>query len=109
MAYWQLFYHLVWTTREREALIDEAVQQIVRRSILTTCKEQGVVLHGLGMMPDHVHVAASIPPRVAVAPVVGRLKGAASHAVNDVARRGHGEGAFAWQAEYGAFWAEGPA
>lgn len=33
-------------------------------------------------MEEHVHVVASIPPRLAVASFVGQLKGASSHWIN---------------------------
>jgi putative transposase len=50
-------------------------------------------------MPEHVHVAISIPPKLAVAKVVGQLKGASSHHINE----NYADGSFAWQAEYGVF------
>lgn len=98
MPYWRLFYHLVWATRGREPSVDEALARVVEWSIRTTCTDQKVILHAVGVMPDHVHVAVSIPPSVAVSTFVGRLKGASSHAINDVSPTL----AFAWQAEYGA-------
>jgi putative transposase len=51
-------------------------------------------------MPDHAHVAVSIPPSIAISTFGGRMKGAASHLVNHT----NGPDApepFAWQAEYG--------
>jgi putative transposase len=53
--------------------------------------------HAIGGMPDHIHIAIPIPPKLSIATVVGQLKGASSHHVNDL----HAEGSFAWQAEYG--------
>ncbi|MGH2535591.1 MAG: IS200/IS605 family transposase [Thermomicrobiales bacterium] len=51
-------------------------------------------------MPDHIHVAVSIPPSILISTVVGRLKGASAHAVNH-----NGQwtvsSPFAWQGEYG--------
>jgi len=49
-------------------------------------------------MPDHVHLAVSIPPTLAVTDAIARLKGSASHYVNQSMAR---EGRFAWQSEYG--------
>jgi putative transposase len=48
-------------------------------------------------MSEHVHVAISIPPKLAVATLIGQLKGASSHHINDH----YMDGTFAWQAEYG--------
>ena len=51
-------------------------------------------------MPDHVHLAISVPPRIAVSTLVRQLKGSASHLLNRMARDGrHGD--FGWQKEYG--------
>ncbi len=48
---------------------------------------------------DHVRVALSIPPKRAVAEMVGQLKGGSSHFVpHEIAP----EVGFAWQREYGA-------
>ena len=53
--------------------------------------------HAIGGMSDHIHVAISIPPKLAVATLIGKLKGSSSHHVNE--RYAHGS--FLWQAEYG--------
>jgi REP element-mobilizing transposase RayT len=94
-----LFYYLVWSTKGREPLITQAVAAVLERSVRASCDEQQVLIHAFGTMPDHVHLAASIPPALAIAKVVGRLKGAATDTINEtVAQDDH----FAWQAEYGA-------
>jgi putative transposase len=101
VAFWRLFYHLVWATKGREPLLVGDVADAVERSLRTTCKEQEVRLIAYGPMPDHLHLVLSIPPRLAVADVVGRLKGAASYVANGVK---HGQDArFAWQGEYGVY------
>jgi putative transposase len=57
-------------------------------------------LHAIIGMADHTHVVISIPPKLAVATLVGHLKGASSHHVNDVILSCN---SFAWQSEYGVF------
>jgi putative transposase len=51
------------------------------------------------MVNDHIHLALSIPPTVAVADAIGRLKGASSHLIGQRLTQQTG---FAWQSEYGA-------
>ena len=101
MPYWRLFYHLVWATEERAPLIDEAVAAALERSFRATCEETSVRVFAVGLMPDHVHLVVSIPPRIALADIAGRLKGASSYAAKgpDLSTR---QSHFAWQAEYGA-------
>ena len=99
MPYWRLHYHLVWATKNREPIIDKAAEQTIRQSISSTARSLRLTLHAVGMVEDHVHVAASIPPSVAVSEAVGRLKGASSHALRNGASA---QPEFQWQAEYGA-------
>jgi len=98
VPYWRLFYHLVWATKGRLVVLGGDLVRVVERSVRSTACDQKAIVHAVGMMPDHVHVTVSLPPSVAVATSVGRLKGAASHAVN-AATASTG---FAWQTEYGA-------
>lgn len=98
MTYWRLYYHLVWATTKREPLIDHEVEALLQRSFRATCHEMRVIVHAIGMMPDHVHLAVSIPPSVAISDAARRLKGSASHLVNETAGR---QVTFAWQPEYG--------
>ena|SRR5215203_1883047 len=101
MPKWRLFYHIVWATKGRAPLINETTESVIRVSIQTTCRSEKSILHALGMMPDHGHVAASVPPSVSLARFVGHLKGSSAHAVN--ASASTGDNVFAWQAEYGVF------
>jgi putative transposase len=98
VPYWRVYYHLVWSTYRRLPLIDDDVADLIERSIKTTCHDLKILVHAFGTMPDHVHVAVSIPPTLAVSTAVGRMKGAASHLVNQRSADG---GSFTWQTEYG--------
>lgn len=104
MPYWRLFYHLIWSTRHRAPLIGDAEEPILRRSFHLTCQDLGAIPHAVGIMPDHVHVVVSAPPKIAPAELAKRLKGASAHAINEDKGRDRArqpEAAFAWQAEYG--------
>ena len=101
MTYWRLFCHLVWGTKARESLIDDERADVIERSIRAACHEMGVIVHALGGMPDHRHLAVSIPPRLAIADFMRRIKGESSHLLNHSAGRDGGSW-FGWQAEYGA-------
>jgi putative transposase len=95
-----LFYHLVWATRNREPLIDDERVAVLQRSFRAIAHEHGAMIHAIGIMPEHVHIAVSIPPRIAVSTFVKELKGESSHLLNRAVEQPEGDW-FAWQAEYG--------
>jgi putative transposase len=99
VPFWKLHYHLVWATHGREPMIDEEAESIIRRSVWTTARSTKIHIHAIGMVADHIHVLASIPPSIAVSEAMRRFKGGSSHAVND-GRSITAE--FRCQAEYGA-------
>jgi putative transposase len=100
VSYWRLFYHVVWGTKRREALIDSTRADAIERSIRATCHDLDVVAHAIGIMPDHVHCVVSVPPRHAISTVVQKLKGESTHLLNHAA--GHDDlDWFSWQAGYG--------
>jgi REP element-mobilizing transposase RayT len=99
MSYWRLYSHIVWGTKDREPMLNSARSQILEQAIIATSAEYDCLLHATGVMPDHVHVAISIPPKNAVAEVVKRFKGTSSRHINQLSRLQDGD--FAWQPEYG--------
>ena len=95
MPYVSLSYHLIWTTREREPIVGPAWEPEVWTIISESAVRSGIRVHAIGGVPDHVHVAASIPPSLAVAEAVRRIKGGGSHAINQMTG-----GGFSRQTEY---------
>jgi putative transposase len=98
-VYWELFYHLVWRTKESQPQITERIEPdlykyLTHRALATP----DVIVHKVGGIEDHVHMAVSLPPTVEIAKWVGDLKGAASHHVNHGPA---GHQALSWQAGYG--------
>ncbi len=99
MPYWQLFYHLVWTTKNRDPLILPDVESIIYDLLRTKAIGLGATVFAIGGMPDHVHVVASIPPKIAVAKFVGQIKAVAATKFNKMGL----PYVLYWQQEYGAF------
>ncbi len=100
VAFWRLHYHVVWGTKNRLPLVRPDDTAEVIGVIKAAFPDKGVVVHAVGVMPDHVHVAASVPPASALSEVIGRWKGATSHLLNQRRTRDD-EARFAWQGDYG--------
>lgn len=103
MAYWRLFYHLVWATKGREELITEAVEGRLYPYLVSKAGEMGMAVLAINGWTEHVHMVVAIPPKLSVAEVMKTLKGASSHDLNHLSsaldvRTPH----FAWQQGYGA-------
>ncbi len=78
MTYWRTFYHLVWSTKNREPMLTPERMHVLQQAFRVVAKDEGAYTHAVGGMPDHVHVAVSIPPAVAVSEYVQLLKGSSS-------------------------------
>jgi putative transposase len=59
---------------------------------------QGVHVHAVNGVADHVHLAVTIPPTLHLSEWLGRLKGASAHYVNEQLTN---QKTFGWQAGYG--------
>jgi REP element-mobilizing transposase RayT len=100
MPYWQLFYHIVWATKNREPWLDPDVEPIVHEFLRTKAIGLEATVFALNGTPDHVHMVAAIPPKLAVAKFIGQVKAVASTKFNKLGRDG---APLFWQEEYGAF------
>ncbi len=102
MAHWRLYYHVVWATRDRAPSLTLPCHALVERSIRATARNDKTIIHAVGVVADHVHVVASIPPSLSVGELVGKLKGASSRLLNTAGPYA-ADGTFAWQKEYGIY------
>jgi len=100
MPYWQLFYHLVWSTKNRQPLLTPLVEKHVYGYLTSKAVGLNGVVYAVGGTLDHVHMVVAIPPAISVSRFVGQVKGVASTKFN---KSGLSDARFEWQAEYGAF------
>jgi putative transposase len=98
MPYSRLYYHIVWTTKNRLPLITEDNEAAIYRVIMDKVIELNGAVHAVNGMPDHVHLVVTLLPNLTLANVIGQLKGRSSYIANRVAGQND---AFAWQKEYG--------
>ena len=98
MPYWRLFYHMIWSTRGREPLIQTEWSPRLYAAVTAKAQSLRAIVHAVGGTEDHLHVALSIPPSVRLSEIVGQMKGNSTHLVNSELEPGSG---FAWQASYG--------
>ena len=72
---WMCKYHVVIVPKYRRKIIYNQYRASVREIIRLLCKYKGVEIIEGHMMPDHVHLLLSIPPKQSVSIFMGYLKG----------------------------------
>jgi putative transposase len=78
---YQCSYHLVWTPKYRYRILQGGIKEYIEKKIRTICDWKNVEILELTIMPDHIHMVAIIPPKLAVAELMGILKGKTAIAV----------------------------
>jgi putative transposase len=100
MALWRLYYHLVWATKERQPLITSEREAKLYGYIISKANELGTIIHAINGIENHIHVIASIPPKISISDFVQKIKGSSTHYINHLSP---GEDMFGWQRGYGVF------
>jgi len=96
----EIYLHIVWSTRNREPLINSEIERIVHRCIEDQSRTLGCEVIALNGMPDHVHLLAKLPASLSASQLVKQVKGVSSHLVNEEFRQFvH----FAWQEGFAVY------
>jgi putative transposase len=99
MSYTKLFYHIVWATKDRTLYLSDDVESEVYQLLRVMSLKLKAHIFAMNGMPEHVHQVVSLPPTVAIATFLGRVKGASSTLYN----KSHPNSPMYWQDEYAAF------
>ena len=72
---WECKYHVVFIPKYRKKVLYGALRQELGAVFRTLAEQKESSVEEGHLMPDHVHMLLSIPPKYAVAQVVGFIKG----------------------------------
>ena len=72
---WMCKYHIVFTPKYRRKIIYNQYKESIRDILKQLCAYKGVEILEGHLMPDHVHMLVSIPPKLSVSQFMGYLKG----------------------------------
>jgi putative transposase len=97
-VYSEINFHITWHTKTSLPLIRERIQDRLYHYLTHKIIETpGALLHAVGGVEDHVHIAVSLPPNILVSDWVGKLKGSSSYYINHEIQ----PKALEWQRGYG--------
>jgi putative transposase len=74
-AVWDCKYHIVWIPKYRRKVLYGELRKNLGEMFRGLARQKESRVHEGHLMADHVHIFISIPPKYAVAQVVGFIKG----------------------------------
>ncbi|MCS6714446.1 IS200/IS605 family transposase [Proteus terrae] len=80
---WLCKYHIVFSPKYRRKVIFNNIRSSISEILRDLCKYKGVEIIEGYLMPDHVHMLVSIPPKISVSSFMGYLKGKSSLMIFD--------------------------
>ena len=99
-TYTQVIYHIVFSTKNREPVLEKPRRDDLYRFIWGVLKNRNSHLYRIGGVEDHVHILTSLHPTFALSNLVKEIKTASSGWM----KGRHGFPRFThWQDGYGAF------
>lgn len=79
IAVYDFHFHLVFVTKYRKSIFDTNKKQGELKMLMFSFAEKnGSTIEGVEVMPDHVHLILSFPPKFAPSSIVKSFKGAAA-------------------------------
>jgi REP element-mobilizing transposase RayT len=98
MAYLRVWIQLVWSTKNREPLINSIeLRQMLFQHLAENATNKNIYLDCVNGTCDHVHALVSLGPDQTIAKVAQLLKGESSHWFN---QQNLIRGKFEWQDDY---------
>ena len=98
---WKCKYHIVFAPKYRRKIVYNQYRESKKEIIKQLCSYKGVEIIEGHLMPDHVHLLLSIPPKMSVSSFMGYLKGKSALMIFDR----HGNLKYKFGNRH--FWAEG--
>ena len=97
-VYSEINLHITWHTKSSlpmiTAKIEDRLYHYLTHKIIET---EGAVLHAIGGIETHIHIATSVPSNLLISEWIGKLKGSSSHYINHEVQ----PKALEWQRGYG--------
>lgn len=74
-AIYNINYHIVWCPKYREKVLKGIIKEFIQDQLLTIAETKNYEILELQVMPDHIHIFISAPPKDSPTGIVKILKG----------------------------------
>jgi putative transposase len=99
-SYRQIFYHIVFGTKNREATLVEAHGDELYKYISGVVKNKNCKLYRINGVADHIHILSDLHPTVSLADYIKDIKASSNFWMKESGKFPDFAG---WQEGYGAF------
>jgi len=100
-TYTNLKYHLIWSTKERRAFLNEQIQEDLYSYMAGITNNLNGYPHLINGTNNHVHILLGLPPNMTLSNTVQKIKSRSSAWVNE--QEPGRTLLFRWQSGYSAF------
>jgi REP element-mobilizing transposase RayT len=97
MPFTKIWIHLIWSTKNRDKLIDKELKQKLLQHIKENARLKNIFIDTLNCVKDHIHLLISLGREQTISKIVMLIKGESSNWVN---KNKLTKGKFEWQDEY---------
>ncbi len=77
-----MFVHLIWSTKNRQPLINKELKVVLLGFIEHYCVENSIKILAINCVEDHIHILISLGTGQMVAKIIRLIKGASSFWIN---------------------------
>ena len=95
-----LWYHLVWSTKNRDSFLEKELRTKLFIEIKAYCKKKEYHLDQINGVEDHIHLLISLKPSVRISDVVRNIK---THSYYWLKENELSTSEFGWQDSYAVF------
>ncbi len=99
-TYSKLYYHIVFSTKNRQPFITPSIEVELHKYIASVLRGIGGSCVEISGMPDHLHLLAILPPKIAVSDALRDIKANSSKWIHE-SKPEHMK--FAWQDGFSVF------
>ena len=97
MPYTRIWIHLIWSTKNREKLINKELKQILLQHIKQNARLKDIFIDTINCVQDHIHLLISLGREQTISKIVMLIKGESSNWIN---KNKFTNIKFEWQDEY---------
>ena len=76
------YYHVVQTTKHRQAIISHQIEPVLFQTICAKSEQLSSSIHAVNAAYNHIHIAVELSPKIAISEWVRQVKAVSARIIN---------------------------